>query len=78
LLQVEDRCSFCLEDEEFKKARDKERALRVPYLWRKESVPNHLLHVLYLQDYYALNRNMKRPPRKTVQPQDMALSWPIN
>jgi hypothetical protein len=35
-------------------ARDEERAVRVAYLWRKASIPNHLLPMLYLQEYFAL------------------------
>jgi hypothetical protein len=38
----------------FKKARDEERAIRVAFRWRKASVPNHHLPMLYLQDYFAL------------------------
>jgi hypothetical protein len=40
--------------ESFKKARDEERAVRVAFHWRKASVPNHLLPMLYLQEYFAL------------------------
>jgi hypothetical protein len=36
-----------------KEGRDEERAARVAR-WRKASVPNHLLPMFYLQDYYAL------------------------
>jgi hypothetical protein len=39
-----------------KEARDeeRERAVRVPFRWRKASVPNHLLPMLYIKDYCAL------------------------
>jgi hypothetical protein len=57
----------------FKKAIDEERAVRVAFRWRKASVPNHLLPMLYLQEYFSINWNMERPPRKTVLPQDIWL-----
>jgi hypothetical protein len=38
----------------FKKASAE--AIRLAFCWRKASVPNHLLHMLYLQDDYALIR----------------------
>jgi hypothetical protein len=60
----------CLKMKSFKKARDEERALRVAFRWRKASVPNHLLPMLYLQDYFCINGE---PPRKTVLPQDISL-----
>jgi hypothetical protein len=37
-----------------KEARDEERAVRVAFHSRKAIVPNHLLPMLYLQDYYVL------------------------
>jgi hypothetical protein len=37
-----------------KKARAEERAVRVAFRWRKASIPNHILPMLYLQDYFAL------------------------
>jgi hypothetical protein len=62
----------CFEDEEFQGSIE-ERAVRVAFRWRKASVPNHLLPMLYLQEYFCINWNMERPPRKTVQPQDLWL-----
>jgi hypothetical protein len=59
----------CFEDEEFQGSNE-ERAVRVAFRWRKASVPNHLLPMLYLQEYFCMNWNMERPPRKTVLPQD--------
>jgi hypothetical protein len=57
----------------FKKTRAEERAVRVAFHWRKASVPNHLLPMLYLQEHFCINWNMERPLRKTVQPQDIGL-----
>jgi hypothetical protein len=42
-----------------KEARDEERAVRVTFRWRKASVPNHLLPMLYLQEYFCINSNME-------------------
>jgi hypothetical protein len=41
----------CFEDEKFQGSNE-ERAVRAAFRWRKASVPNHLLPMLYLQDYY--------------------------
>jgi hypothetical protein len=62
----------CFEDEEFQGSNE-ERAVRVAFRWRKASVPNHLLPMLYLQEYFCINWNMERPPRKILQPQDIWL-----
>jgi hypothetical protein len=51
-----------------KEAKDEERAVRVAFRWRKASVPNHLLPMLYIR-ILCLNWNMERPPRTTVLPQ---------
>jgi hypothetical protein len=53
----------CFEDEEFQGSNE-ERAVRVAFRWRKASVPNHLLPMLYLQDYFCINRNMENHPGK--------------
>jgi hypothetical protein len=57
----------------FKKARYEEKAVRVAFHWRKASVPNHLLRMLYLQEYFCINWNMERPPRTIILPQDIWL-----
>jgi hypothetical protein len=55
LLQVEEGSLFvALKIKSSKEARDEERAVRVAFRWRKASVPNHLLPMIYIQDYYAL------------------------
>jgi hypothetical protein len=48
----------------FKKARHEERAVRVTFRWRKAIVPNHLLPMLSLEDYYALIGTWSNHPGK--------------
>jgi hypothetical protein len=55
-----------------KEARGEERAVSVAFHWRKASVPNHPLPMLYLQDYYALIGTWRTTEEiKTVLPQDI-------
>jgi hypothetical protein len=69
--RVEESLFIALKMKSSMKTRHEERAVRVAFHWRKASVPNHLLPMLYLQDYFCINWNMERPPRKTVLPQDI-------
>jgi hypothetical protein len=63
LLRVEEGSLFvALKMKSFKKTRDEERAVRVAFRWRKASVPNHLLPMLYLQEYFCIHWNMENHP----------------
>jgi hypothetical protein len=57
----------------FKKARAEEKAVRVAFCRRKASVSNHPLPMLYYKMILCINRNMERPPRTIVLPQDIWL-----
>jgi hypothetical protein len=61
-----------------KEARDEEREVKVAFRWRKASVPNHLLPMLYLQDYYALIGTWRTTRENSTTTRHMALSWLIN
>jgi hypothetical protein len=72
--RVEEGSLFiALKMKSFKKARTEERAVRVAFRWRKASVPNHLLPMLYYKIILCINHNMERPPMTTVLPQDIWL-----
>jgi hypothetical protein len=78
LLRVEEGSLFVdLKMKSFKKTRDEERAIRVTFRWRKASVPNHLLPMLYLQDYYALIGTWRTTQENSTTTRHMALSWLI-
>jgi hypothetical protein len=63
----------CLEDEEFQERRDEERVVRVAYLWRKVSVPNHPLPMLIYKNI-CINRNMENIQENSTTTRHMALS----
>jgi hypothetical protein len=62
--RVEESLFVALRMKSSKEARAEERAIRVAFHWRKASVPNHLVHMLYLQEYFCINWNMKNHPGK--------------
>jgi hypothetical protein len=62
----------------FKKARDKERAVRVAFRWRKASVPNHLLPMLIYKNIIALSGTWRTTQENSTTTGYMALSWLIN
>jgi hypothetical protein len=74
LLRVEEGLLFvALKMKSSKEARDEERAVRVAFCWRKASVPNNLLPMLYLQDYYALIRIWRTTQENSATTRHIAL-----